>query len=630
MTQANLDQLAQEYLAPRGTPSVAEYSESAYTTATTTLTARRLANNSDQRPNATKLPMERLVQSLGMKECDIAVLLNNKDVVRSEFAGSVTTATTITNVNEEDTDSKMEIMNTKGGTSIRQQFNFSMQQAQRLKDYRQMPFGVFRCDYKGIHESQTNVIPFRVTSAPLWSNNSWNVNYLCTLMDNNVGWLYLQPFHMPAGDFVDNRKVEKKASWITGYNDFGIHESERGQHVTRVDYELLLINSESPVLYVQSGLLKFKGPTLREFRDEVTIYCDNLHIKYFGNLKYGGAPTAFVKHVENEMAWASSVLLFDINKDLESRNQQQVANESNTIAVHQSIFERTLTCHFIYLQWMSQHSQCILNCTILYEQLLLAINKGLTTKHGVHEYNYVRVDNIMSGNSYQLLSEAELSDTLGDAHAKIVYDDLKITIKRMIKCLQDFINNQSNLSVAQSNFVYQHTIDDIINNFHNLRVTSPILFLQLNIQKYYITNDRIIWFANPQAGTPEIKREKTGKKYKPINLNKWLIDIENTFDKNGVPTSAGASKFLGKFGFIPCIKIVVENNGRINLKGLIQNVRRMWYIVNTISFVILDETKTNYIKLNQYMSYFNQVYNIMVNVNKQMSERCGLNVKNGW
>ena len=630
LTQENLDQLAQEYLAPRGTRSVAEYSESAFTTATTTLTARGLGNNSGQRPNATKLPMERLVQSLGMNECDIAALLNNKDDVPSEFAGSVTTATTVTNVIEEDHDSKMEVMNTKGGTSIRQQYNFNMQQAQQSKDYRQMPFGVFRCDYKGIHDSQTNVIPFRVSAAPLWSNNSWNVNYLCTLMDNNVAWLYLQPFHMPAGDFVDNRKVEKKASWITGYNDFGVHVSECGQHETRVDYQLLLINADSPVLYVQSGLLKFKGKTLREFRDEVSIYCDNLHIKYFPNLKYGGAPASFIKHVENEMTWASSVLLFDINNDLESRNQQQVAIETNTIGTQQSIFERTLSCHFIYLQWLSQHSQSILNATILYQQLLSEINKGLTSKHGVHEYNYVRVDNIMAGNSYQLLTEAELSDTLGFSHCPIIYDDFKYTIKRLIKCLQDFVNNQLNLSDAQSNFVYQRQIDDIINTFHNLRVTSPILFLELNIQKYYLANDTIIWFANPKAATPQLKREQTGKKYKSVNLNKWLIDIENTFDKNGVPTSAGANKFLGKFGFIPCVKIVIDNNGRINLKGLIQNVRRMWYIFNTISFVILDETKSNYIKLNQYMSYFNQVYNIIVNVIQQMSTRCGLNVKNGW
>ena len=50
----------------------------------------------------------------------------------------------------------------------------------------------------------------------------------------------------------------------------------------------------------------------------------------------------YTKCLQNEMIWLSIVQLLDITHDLESKYQQQVAIESQSILAYKSLFERVI------------------------------------------------------------------------------------------------------------------------------------------------------------------------------------------------------------------------------------------------------------------------------------------------
>ena len=456
-------------------------------------------------------------------------------------------------------------------------------------------------DWQGIHSSQQDLVNIGsdVSNTHYLDQSKYDVNYY-HFINNDTMFLYHQPAFTPQGIYDKNRSICSRQQWISVLDDQYHHISEAGCHFNLNQYLSYLVNCNREIITVQSGLLKPNQPVFEQFRQQISNV-EDVVLQHFCDLKYQVSSSSYLRELKNELIWVSNVPLYAINEYYQSNGLSKSTLAS--MSKIENIFIRSMSAKHDFLSELSTQAVYVTEMTKQYIALYNALNKSLKQHYQVHTYSTLRDVPGLNGSGYSMLVDLEMLDTLGSKLMIRQLQQYNKAVSQIIPCHVKLLD-PNRYDDPKLIFQWQHEISTIVHRLQRMHIEITLLiFSEASIRKYYKPPDnKSLWFA------------LNDPKY--VKVKKWLMQVEQTFDEDGIPTSEGANKFLSKLGFIP----VVSSD---SYKGICLNFEYQWYLWELMRFGTYESKKKSIHKLPQLISFCQSIVGVTTNMIKNMQRDIG-------
>ena len=168
-------------------------------------------------------------------------------------------------------------------------------------------------DWTGMHRRQQLLKPWSSQNPPIWAVlESHNVN-LYNASINDTVWLHEKPAWVPGDEFAANRSIEKRRSYVTGFDDYKYYITEAGDYFSYTDYLMYLCNVNKPITIVECGTLKSRGGNFDDLLQQTRDECSDYITYFFPRLGNRLIPFTRENSIKMEMLWIHGVDSLTLN-----------------------------------------------------------------------------------------------------------------------------------------------------------------------------------------------------------------------------------------------------------------------------------------------------------------------------